>query len=177
MLVDGLDQFVDAARDCCGRANNDGSPLPRFSLAANGDHVVQLAHCGVRPVSVALVHDEQVGDLEESGLRRLNAVAHAGGKQHNCGVGGRCDVDLGLSDTDGFHQDDVEAGRLENANRLRRGGSHTAELPARRHRPDEDIRVGGVRLHANAVTKQRPTSEWRSRIDGKHTDSLLAFTP
>ena len=43
-------------------------------------------------------------------------------------------------------------------------------MPARRHRTDEDIGIGGVALHAHAVTEQRAAGEGARRIDGEHAD-------
>ena len=177
VLVDRLDQLVDAARSGRGRANDDRPPLPWFPIATSRDHVVQLAYRGVGPVSVALIDHEQVGDLEQPCLCRLNAVAHTWRKQHDGGVGSRCDVDLGLTHADGLDEHDVEASRLENSHRLRGSGRHAAELPARCHRPDEDICVGRVRLHAHAIAQQCATRERRRRVDREHTNPLLAFTP
>ena len=47
-------------------------------------------------VAVRLVHGEDVGDLEDPGLRGLDAVAHARCQQHDRGVGKRDDLHLRL---------------------------------------------------------------------------------
>ena len=62
---------------------------------------------------VALVHDHDVGDLEQPRLDRLDLVAHLGRLQDHGRVGSGRHLDLALSRADGLEQDDVEAGRVE----------------------------------------------------------------
>ena len=52
-------------------------PQSRLGAVAEGDHVPQVAHGRVGAVAVGLVDDEDVADLEDAGLGRLDAVAHA----------------------------------------------------------------------------------------------------
>ncbi len=59
----------------------------------------------VGAVAVGLVDDEDVADLEDPGLGRLDAVAHARGEQHQRGVGEAGDLDLALADADGLDED------------------------------------------------------------------------
>src|SRR6476659_6411714 len=51
-----------------------------------------------RSLTVGLVDDEDVTDLEDAGLGGLDAVAHAGGEEHDRRVGQARDLDLGLAD-------------------------------------------------------------------------------
>ena len=44
-----------------------------------------------------------------------------------------CLIDLGLPDPDGLDEDDVEAGAVEHAKRLRARPRQSAEVPARGH--------------------------------------------
>ena len=131
----------------------------------------QVADDPVGAVAVGLVDDEDVGDLEDPGLGRLDGVAHAGREQDQGGVGEPGDVDLGLADADGLDEHDVAAGGRQHAQRLRRRPRQPAEVPAGGHRADEDAVVGGVVLHADAVAEQRPAGERRARVDGQHADA------
>ena len=51
----------------------------------------------VGALAVGLVDHEHVADLEDAGLRGLDAVAHAGREEHDGGVGQRRDLDLALA--------------------------------------------------------------------------------
>ena len=119
---------------------------------------------------VALVDHEDVGDLQDPGLGRLDRVAHPRRDDHQRGVGQRGDLDLGLADADGLDADHVEAGRVEHPQRLRRRHRQPAEMPAAGHRPDEHAAVGGVILHPDPVAEQRAAGERRGRVDGEHPD-------
>ena len=90
------------------------------------------------PSRSALFTTKTSADLEDARLGRLDAVAHARREQHQRGVGQRGDLDLGLPDPDGLDQDDVAAGGVEHAQRLRRGPRQPAEVPAGGHRADVD---------------------------------------
>ena len=54
--------------------------------------------------------------------------------------------------------------------RLRRRERETAEVTAGGHRADEHARVGGVVLHADAVTEDRAAAERAGRVDREHAD-------
>ena len=86
----------------------------------------------------------------------------------------RGDLDLGLPDSDGLHQDDVAAGGVEHPQRLRCRPGQPAEVPAAGHRPDVDVPVERVVLHPDPVTEQRAAGERGRRVDGQHTDPLAA---
>ena len=101
------------------------------------EHRPQLGRGPLRPGSVALVHDDDVRDLEQAGLDRLDLVAHLGRLEDHGRVGRRRDLDLALARTDGLEQDQVEAGRVEHRGRGRRCRRQAAGVAARRHRADE----------------------------------------
>ena len=67
---------------------------------------------------------------------------------------------------------DVEAGGVQDPQRLRRGPGQAAQVPAAGHGPDEDPVVGGVVLHPHPVAEQRAAGERRRRVDGEHADPL-----
>ena len=72
------------------------------------EHAAQVAAHLIGAVAVGLVDDVEVADLEDAGLRRLDAVAHPRGEEDDRGVGLAGDLDLALADADGLDQDDVE---------------------------------------------------------------------
>ena len=96
-----------------------------------------------RAVAVGLVDDEDVADLEDPGLGRLDAVAHAGRDQHEGGVGEPRDLELGLTDTHRLDQHDVAAGGVEHPQRLR-ASTRTARRGGR-GRPSTGCRRRGRR--------------------------------
>ena len=73
-------------------------------------------------------------------------------------------------DPDGLDQHHVEAGRVQDPQRLRRGHGQPAQVPAAGHRPDEHPAVGRVILHPHPVTEQRAAGERRGRVDREHAD-------
>ena len=77
------------------------------------DGLAEVPHRAVGPLSVGLVDDEHVGDLEDAGLGGLDAVAHPGGEEDHRRVGGAGDLHLRLTHADGLEDDDVTAGRVE----------------------------------------------------------------
>ena len=79
------------------------------------------------PGLVALVDDDEVGDLEQAGLDRLDLVAHLGRLEDDRRVGRGRDLDLALAGPDGLDEDQVEAGGVEDG-----GGGASRSRPARR---------------------------------------------
>ena len=114
---------------------------------------------------VALVDHDQVGDLEQARLDRLDLVAHLGRLEHDRRVRRGGDLDLALPGPDGLDEDEVEAGRIEHRSGGRRGRGQTAGVSARRHRADEHVAVAGIGLHPNPVTEKRTAGDRARRID------------
>ena len=127
-------------------------------------------------VAIGLVHHEDVGDLQDAGLRHLDGVAQAGRQDHYRRVGGRRDLHLGLAYPDRFDQDQVVTGRVQDANGLGGGKRHAAEVASRGHGTDEYIRVGGVLLHPHPVTEKRPARVGRGRVHREDRDTEPSFT-
>ena len=140
----------------------------RASRPAQREHPLEVADRAGRAVVVGLVHHENVGDLQDPGLGRLNAVAHPGRQHDQHGVGQPHHRDLVLADADGFDQHIVKSdgGEQVRGGRGRRGQS--AELPPTGHRADVDAGVGGVLAHPDPVAEQRAAAERAGRIDGQH---------
>ena len=73
------------------------------------EHRPELGGGPLRAGPVALVHDDEVGDLEQPGLDRLDLVAHLGRLEDDRRVGRGRDLDLALAGPDGLDEDQVEA--------------------------------------------------------------------
>ncbi len=133
--------------------------VPRF------EHLHQVLHRFVRTGPIRLVHDQQVGDLDDAGLDGLNVVARSRNGQQTNGVDDAHHVDLLLTHAHRLHQDHVEAHRIEHADDATRGTRQSARLAAIRHASDEDTRVEIVLAHANAIAEDRAAGIWAGRID------------
>ena len=119
---------------------------------------------------VGLVDDDDVRDLHDAGLQRLDRVAGAGHQHEDDGVGVIDDVDLGLADADGLQEDVLAAGGVHQQRGLQRRLAEPAERAAVGHRADEDARVEEVVGEADAVAEQRAVRERRRRVDREHGD-------
>jgi hypothetical protein len=169
--VDELGQSFAADRD----GPQDGRPPARRRVGVldGVPHLEHPAELGLELAGTAvvrLVDDEHVGDLEDAGLRRLDAVTHPWGERDHGRVRRRGDLDLGLPDTHRLDDDVVEPRGIEHEHRLRRREGQSAEVAAGRHRADEDVGVGVVGLHPDPVAEQRPAGERRGRVHGQDGD-------
>ena len=123
-----------------------------------------------RALSVRLVDDEDVGDLEQAGFAGLDGVPPAGGHHHDRGVGRAGDLHLHLAHADGLNQDGPPAGGSQHADRRGSGDGQPALVAPGGHRPDEHPVVQGVPLHADAVAQNGATREGRRRIHREDAD-------
>ena len=161
-FVNGGDQFGDAfafgghgAQDGAGEAFG-----VEFQLHAVGAGVI------------ALVDDEDIGDLHDAGLDGLHIVAHAG-DQHDYGHlrdGG--DLDLVLPDADGFDDDVIPAGGVHQAGQIGGGAGEAAHGAAGGHGTDEDSGVGVVLLHADAIAQNGAAGNAAAGVHGEDGDGL-----
>ena len=126
-------------------------------------------------VAVGLVHDDQIGELHDPTLEPLQLVAAARRDQHEEEVDHRRDLHLRLADADGLDQDDVEAGRFAEQERLARPARHAAEGAAGGGRPDEGEGRARELLHARLVAEDRAPTARARRIDGQHRDPVRLF--
>jgi hypothetical protein len=112
-------------------------------------------------------------------MQNTSAISRMPSRRHrdHSGVGDGRDLDLGLPDADGLHDDDVEAGRIEHEQRLRRRPGEAAQVTAARHRADEDPVVHHVVLHPDAIAQQGAARERRRGIHGQHRDRPPGAAP
>ena len=88
--------------------------------AGEVEHHRQLRHRAVGALALGLVDDEDVGDLEDPGLDRLDVVAEARHEHDGRRVRGAHDVDLVLADADRLDEDHVEARGVEHVDGVAR---------------------------------------------------------
>ena len=93
------------------------------------EHLHQVTPGLVDALAVGLVDHEDVGDLHQPGLVRLDAVAPAGVDDDDGGVGLAGDLDLDLADADGLDEDPAAPDRVESADRFGGGERQPAEVP------------------------------------------------
>ena len=106
---------------------------------------------------------------------RLHVIAHAGNQNHDGDISQANDVHLVLTDADGLDQHQVAPAGIEHRGDIGRGAGESAERAARGHAANECAGVAGVRLHADAIAKNRASGKWRGGIDGDDSDGLLAL--
>ena len=138
------------------------------------EHLEDLEDDPVRAVAVGFVHDEQVRDLHEARLDRLDVVAHARREDDDAGLGEPEHFDLVLPDADRLDEHLVEARRVEDVHGVGRRAREASEVAARRHRADQDARVRVEVLHPDAVAEDRPARERRRGVHRDDADSLPA---
>jgi hypothetical protein len=122
---------------------------------------------------VGLVDDDDVGDLHDPGLQRLNAVSPAGHQHEQDRVGVVDDVDLGLPDADRLQEDVVAAGGVHQQRGLETCLAEAAQRTPVGHRADEHAGIEEVLGQPDAVAEQRALCERRRGIDRQHRDAAV----
>ena len=138
------------------------------------EHHLEIARDAIGAVAVGLVEHEDVGDLEDPRLDRLDVVAQPWHRDDQHRIDARHHVDLVLADAHRLDDHPVEAGGVENVGGVAGRAREPAHRAARRHRADEDSRVGRQTLHADPVAEEGATGERRGRIDAENADGLAA---
>ena len=96
-----------------------------------------------------------------------------GTSKTKCAVREAHDVHFVLADAYCFDEDELVSGGVQNQRHIARRPRQAPEKSARRHRTDENARVGGVALHAYAVAENCSARIGTRRIDrnNPHADS------
>src|ERR1039458_5620073 len=121
---------------------------------------------------IALVDDEDIGDLHDAGLDGLDIVAHAGDQDHYGDLGDGGNFDLVLTDADGFDDDVIPAGGVHEAGEVGGGAGQSAHGAAGGHGTDEDAGGGGVLLHAYAVAQNGAAGGTAAGVYGEDGEGL-----
>ncbi len=127
----------------------------------------------VRAGPVRLVDHEDVGDLHQARLHRLHGVTRLGDQHHDDGVRCRRDLQLGLPDPHRLDQHALEAEGVHQVDDLLGRRREPPQRATRGHGANEDPRIGGEVVHANAVPEQRSTGVGRSRVDGHDAHAIV----
>ena len=128
---------------------------------------------GVRAGPVGLVDHEDVGDLQDAGLDRLDRVAHARARA----APAWCPRATAIS-TSAWPTPTVSTSTTSqpapSSTRTACGvaAASPPRWPAAGHRPDVDAGVGGVVLHPDPVAEDRAAGERAGRVDGEHADPV-----
>ena len=177
VAVDGIEQRVEALPSDRNGAQQRWHPV-RVHLGrhrmAELEHPAQLGLELPCARLIRLVDDEDIGDLQDAGLRRLHTITEAGCEDDERGVGHRCDVDLRLPDPDRLEDHVIEARGVRDE---RRGGDRSgepAEMSPGRHRTDEHPVIAVMGLHPDAIPEERTTGERRGRIHREDRDPSAA---
>ena len=175
VAVESVDERVDALLLGAGGLEDGG--LPALARAAEG--LVDGAELAVEEIGVreiALVHDEDVGDLHDARLHRLHVVAGPGREDDDGRVGHGGDFDFVLAGADGLDQHHVLAEGVEGGDDAGGRGGEAAEVAARRHAAQKHIGVGGEILHADAVAEEGALRERRRGVDGDDAERAAALS-
>src|SRR5919197_1980850 len=167
----GIGQFRYARAVHRHRLDDRRHPLiaPQSQTLHNAD----LALHPLRALAIALVDDEDVGDLHDPGLDALHVVAHAGYQDQDRDVGEANDIYLVLPHPDGLNQNHVLAGRVEDSGDIRRCGCEAAQIAARRHRANVDAGIAVMSQHADAITENGAAAVRAGGINGDDAHGTL----
>src|ERR1035437_3899410 len=124
---------------------------------------------------IALVDDEDIGDLHDAGFDGLDIVAHAGDQDHYGDLGDGGDLDLVLTDADGFDDDVIPAGGVHEVGQVGGGAGQSAHGAAGGHGTYEDAGIGVVLLHAYAVAQNGAAGGAAAGVDGEDGEGLALF--
>src|SRR5262245_13465950 len=165
MLLDVGPEHVHVLAPERLRENDRRVPRPVGVERQDLPHVVQHR---LRRRMIQLVDRDHVRNLHDPRLQGLDRVAGAGLEDKHHRVRDPDHLDVGLPCTDGFHEDDVLPGGVQEEQRLEGRLGEPAEMAARPHRADEDARIEEMVGEPDAVAKQRALREGARRVDRDH---------
>ncbi len=149
--------------------------VPAVVTRGEGQKRFQLFFRRVNAFLVSLIDDEDVANLHDSGLDRLNIVTHARHQHHHGNIGCFDYFDLVLTDADCFDDDLRVTGGIENRDCIDRRSRQSAEIAACRHGANENTFVQAERLHPYPVTQDRSARKWTRRVDCDNANTLTAL--
>jgi hypothetical protein len=104
---------------------------------------------------VRLVDGDDISDLEQAGLDRLNSVAKPRGLNDDYGIGKRRDIGAVLAGPDGLNENQWVACGIHEVHEPRGRPGKTTLTTATSHAPDKDSIVRIAVHHANAIAENR----------------------
>src|SRR5213083_260518 len=165
--------------------NKSWDPRPPYSYSLQDwrspaflllDTAGNVEHSLRRVDNIRLVYDENIADLVEAGLERLNLISELWHQDHNRRVDRRRHLDLGLASPDSLNNYHVHPGSVKNSNSIPCCSSQTPNIPPGRHAADVDLSLETMIHHPQSISKQSSTSEWARRVDGEHPYSPAPLT-
>ena len=169
--------FQEFHRPLVGRSDGgeDGRlPLPLLEVP-HRDHRLDLSLRLVGSVPVRLVDDEDVGDLENPRLDRLDVVPKPRNDEHEIGVRNLDDLHLVLPDADRLDEDDVLPHRVHDVHDVDGGAGKPPEVPPGGEALDENALVERVLLHPDPVAEDGAAGIRARRVDRDDPDRLPAL--
>jgi len=171
-VVDLIDQHIDSLAGRGHRAQY--RHFPTLSAAKTRGES-QIAHRLRAVEAVRLVHDQYVGNLDDTRLDRLDLVSQSGRQNDDARICQRADRDFRLSGAHGLHDHRVKARGVHCIDDPPRGARKPAKVPARRCGADEHLVGPCMRPHADPVAEHRSSGDRARRIDGQHCDSTSSL--
>src|SRR5688572_26102078 len=117
---------------------------------AKSQHDLELLTQTIRTRTIGLVDHEDVGNLHQPCLERLDRVAGLRDEDDDACIGRACDIELALADADRLDEDSIDTKGVEDVRHLAGCGREASERSASCHRPDEYPRVECDRLHPDS---------------------------
>src|SRR6266566_3602593 len=131
-------------------------------------------HSLVRTGFVGFTDDEDIGNLENTGLDGLNVIAHAGSRHHHNGVGGTHDLNLCLTRAYRLDHDWIVSRGIHGSHDVTGCGRETSQIATAGHTANKDVGVAGQFHHANAITEDGAAGKRAGRVNGNYTNLAVA---
>ena len=155
-------KLLDAFTGACDNLHHGSRPA---CLAGEPLHRLHLGCDLVGACQISLVHDEDVGNLHNSRLQHLDAVAQAGHQHEHRHIHAAVDRDLSLSHAHRLDDDDLESGSLDHAAHGLGCGSEPARASTRGQAAHVNTRITLTSVDSDAIAEQRTAGQRTARVD------------
>ena len=168
-LMDDCEEIFDAGAISRNDAA-DGRGVRAADVVRDALHGAKILFEAFRAGEICFVDGEDIGDFHDAGFDGLHVVTHAGDENDDGDVGEAGDFDFVLADADGFDEDVVAAGGIQQQRQFEGAAREAAEFATASHGADEDAGVGMMLLHADAVAEDGAVGERAGGVDGDDAD-------
>jgi hypothetical protein len=165
------DKFGQALAFCCNHTTNR-SGIRSSDVIRQALHGPDFLFETIRTRQVGFVDYENIGDFHNAGLDGLDIIAQTRHQDQDSHVGEARDFYLVLARADGFNQDHIAPGRVEEQREVKRHLRDTAQLAAARHGTNKNAGISVMVLHANAVAQDGAARERAAWVNGENADGL-----
>ena len=125
---------------------------PFLHYAIEIEHHVDFCHQLISSIVIRFVDGKDISDFEYACLYGLDIITHARDQHYHGRIRRLDDIDLRLSDTNGFDKDDILAKSIQCLDGIGRLMGQPAKTAACSHAPDEYALIEGQSIHTDAVT-------------------------